>query len=442
MLERAALPVGSNGYRALGLMANPFRGSAWIPNDESFVEVLSHAAAMQVVRAFDDSLASGNAEPVWVSGEDVVPDYYRRLAVSEVVYTTTDNDEVGLLVANVPFPLFTAGKVRSALQILGERLAGATFGRTLGMYTATALQEFDVSLPEASRLTPEQLDVLRTRFADDPEHAAEEIFGPCVQEREQNADVQSMMREVTMRQNLLPKDVDDVDAETETDELTDTPLEPPAPAPAAAEEFEELDEEAQLAEATREYVIAHLRAHLSPVFARGVKAYIESGADKLGQELKITKAPRKTIAALAKFASCRYRGVAVLYDDFEQWTGVPGDLKASIAASLTELRWALKPLGVLGFVSVVGAIPELEEQFGAARHVDWQMVDPWRAMTSGEPLTEQAVMTLMEQNALSSGLDPALVTRVLDDLKKAEGDLEQFLLLAGATIDAEAEARA
>ena len=49
--------------------------------------------------------------------------------------------------------------------------------------------------------------------------------------------------------------------------------------------------------AVLDYLIEYTRAHLSPVIARGLRMYRERGLSALAEELKITKAPRKTLAA-------------------------------------------------------------------------------------------------------------------------------------------------
>lgn len=435
MLEPADLPSGSAGYSALGLIANPFRSAAWQPSEETVSELVTHGVAARLAAGLDASIRSGNTEPVWASGDAGAAGLLRRLAVSEVVYSLTNNDAFNALVINIPFPILSLGKVRSALGMVAERLAGESFGRTLGMYVAHSLRDFDAALPEAALLTAEECDALRRRFEQDSEGSSGEIFGESVSEREPDASIEDMMRETGARQSVLPVDPEESDRDPEVDEAMEiVALEAEVPA-----EEEPVDEAAELARRLREYVVAFAAAHLSPVVSRGLVAYVTSGTDKLGQELKITKAPRKTLKALCTLACFRFRGVVLLYDDFDSWHVVPDDLRGQIVATMTELRWALKPMAVLSFVAPQGQVPELEEQFSSARPVDWHMVETIQELTADEPLGEATVRTLLGFSALTEGVDPAVVDGVLAALDESGGDLEHFVLAAGAWIDARAK---
>lgn len=441
MLEPAELPLGSAGYRALGLIANPFRSLSWHPSDKSVNELLTHAAASRCSAAVDCSLSSGNSEPVWLAGDADYGGHYRRLAVSEVVYSMTENKAFNAFVVNVPFPMLSNGRIRSALGIVAERLAGESFGKTLGMYAAVAFREFDGGLVEAAALTAGEVEELRARFEQDPDGTASDVFGEALSERDPDADVTVMMRETSLRQNKLEVDPEESEEDPEAD-ATPEPLESEATLEPSESEAAALDQAAadegadQLRLRAREYVIAFLRAHLSPVLARGVAAYVKAGTDRLGQELKITKAPRKTLRALCEFAAFRYRGTVILYDDFDSWNLVPIELRARICASMTELRLLLKPMAVLAFAAGAGEVPELEEQFSSV-HVDWRMVPLLEGLS--HDVETDTVMELLRWSALPGGPDSSVVERVQGFRDETGGDLERFVLASGAWLDARAK---
>jgi hypothetical protein len=434
MLEPAELPLGSDGYRALGLMANPFRSMSWHPAKDSRVEIITHTSAVAAAAAFDRSLASGASEPVWVSTDPNMVAMYRRLAVSETLYALTNDDAFDVLVANVPFPMLSVGRIRSALNLIAERMAGGSFGRTLGAYVAHAFNDFDGSLAEAAGLTADEVDDLRAKFDADSEAAAAAIFGACVAERDEEPDVAAMMLETGKRQGKLELDPDESDEGAETDLMTELEA-----GPGVLPEPQAVDESLALPQRVRDYVYAHIRAHVSPVLARGLRAYVAVGTDRLAQELKITKAPRKTLRAICEFGSFRYRGFVILYDDFDSWYALAGDIRARVNASMTELRWLLKPLGVLAFVAGEGEAPELEEQFAGARRLEWKMLPLLEALRA-EPLDESVVRGLIERCAAGGGPNPAFVDGILALVGGSDGEPERFAEAAGAAIDEQAKA--
>ncbi len=62
----------------------------------------------------------------------------------------------------------------------------------------------------------------------------------------------------------------------------------------------------------------------------------------LTAELTITKAPRKTLTALVRFARLRFRKIVLIYDGFDNWSATPADIRSQITGTLSELRWMLE----------------------------------------------------------------------------------------------------
>jgi hypothetical protein len=109
------------------------------------------------------------------------------------------------------------------------------------------------------------------------------------------------------------------------------------------------------------------------VLARGLRTYVKSGTAAMSQELKVTRAPRKTLGALARFARLTFRSIVIIYDGFEVWDEVPDDLRATILSGLSEVRLALGSNGVIAIVGSDAEAPEIDDQFATALRVDWAM---------------------------------------------------------------------
>jgi hypothetical protein len=95
----------------------------------------------------------------------------------------------------------------------------------------------------------------------------------------------------------------------------------------------------------------------------------------MAYELRITKAPRKTLRAIAQLAATRFRKLVLIYDGFETWSTVPADLKSNIVGSLSEIRWALDGYAVVVMMLDKGIAPELSEQFGGGTILAWDFVN-------------------------------------------------------------------
>ena len=89
--------------------------------------------------------------------------------------------------------------------------------------------------------------------------------------------------------------------------------------------------------------------------------------------MKVTKAPRKTLAAILRLMNARWHTVTVIYDNFGVWPILDQQTKMDVLSSLTELRWIVAEAGVMVVAVLKGTTPEIEEQFAAAEQVDWSM---------------------------------------------------------------------
>ncbi len=95
---------------------------------------------------------------------------------------------------------------------------------------------------------------------------------------------------VDIRHGNFEEDGEEADDSVEID---DTIGDAPGTAALLAASAEKADEDSAIID----YLIEYTRAHLSPVFARALRMYKERGLSALAEEIKITKAPRKTLAA-------------------------------------------------------------------------------------------------------------------------------------------------
>jgi hypothetical protein len=146
------------------------------------------------------------------------------------------------------------------------------------------------------------------------------------------------------------------------------------------------------------------------------------------------------LSAIVRFARIRFRKIVIIYDGFDNWAQTPADVRSQITGTLSELRWMLEEDAVVGIALQPGKVPELEEQFGAGTHVDWdfpgiipleeapdaidvEMIDRWLAAATpsgGTPLT----------------LGDPVLSALLDG---SNGSLKAFVLAAGIAIENAAE---
>ncbi len=428
-----------------GLAVNPFRAAREYHDEAVGLEIVTHAAAAKVLTTARRSVDSGSYRPIWVDKGELVSDTYLIIALAEMLALGGPRGPLDLLFSYTPLPSMKTGRVRAALNGVAERLSGSSWPRTLGRCAAQALAQPDESLPEYAALRAGDLEAVSTRFAEDPEGACTDVFGPYLLDRTGSEDLEMLMRESSARMNALEKDpdaaseTDAVEAENITlDDLVTgaapMPLEDEtglAPIEAAPEEEKQRTYEDDVAD----YVVAYLREHLSPVLARAVAAYRQQGANAATQELKVTKAPRKTLAALGRFAKYGHSAVVLVFDQFGEWHRISQDMRLEITSSLMEMRWALEGSGVVIVMSAPGITPELEEQFAVADHLDWDMPE-LDGLTGDDPPVEGIPLqawidacTVCEPTV--SADDP--VFEIIRD--RAQGSLKRFADIAAVACD-------
>jgi len=373
MDSNAAAPAG---MRSLGLVADPFLveddGSA----NSAGIRLAVRSAQLRLLSALDAAASDETHRPLVVEKPSQLPAYYPISALAGVLKALADDDPVsGLLTAYLPLDMMRVGRVRSALNVIAERVGGVKPDISIALWSRQSFVEPDTALPEWKSLAQEGVDMtaLIAEIDGDPAGFSARVFGELVESREGAEDFETLMRVSTSRQNRLEKDLEaESDDAVEFTPSAEDPLAEVLVTPLGEVDTDALTEgsDSRVA-AVGDYVIAYTKEHLSPVVARGIKAYRAQGFASMAEELKITKAPTKTLVALLRFVRPLYRSGALIYDRLEMWENVPADLRGKIVASLTELRWALKDYAPLVLILVPGAAPELEEAFSAARRIDW-----------------------------------------------------------------------
>ena len=126
-------------------------------------------------------------------------------------------------------------------------------------------------------------------------------------------------------------------------------------------------------ELMRRYMLALVGNDASPVVARALGGFRLYGDGMFAQEMKVTKAPRKTLRAALRLLSYRWKNIIFLWEGFEAWPFMEQQTKLDIMAALNELRWLFGEYGVMGLSIIKGQTPELEEAFAGGEQVDWDM---------------------------------------------------------------------
>ncbi len=424
-------------YASVGLIANPFRPCAIGRRPE--VSLPGHAAAMRLVRevAFGDDSAD---LPLWLERSAELPTAYQSFAVADLLAGSTDNQELSMLVAYVPFDCFRIGRVRGTLSVVADRLSGRTFGKTLGLYALEALLVIDHEILEAAALDLSFVGELIALCDQAPEFLAEQVFGPHVVARGKGDQAKNALKIEYHRQMQASADSEpDPDTlDEDVDEIRDLSEPSNDDGSEAGQETHETDEvEYRPIDAVRDYVIAHARRNLSPVVARALRVYFVHGAGAMSQELKVTRGPRKTLKALVRFAGCRFKRVVILYDQFDGWGAVPQDLRMKIVAGLTEIRWAVSPHAVVAIAASPTVTPELAETFAAARKVDWTMPEV-QALVGAETLDEEALDSLLSACVLPGRSIATDILSGINEIKSSAPSpfvLDQFAKEAAAVVD-------
>ncbi len=373
--------VAAGDIRSLGLVDDPFRvvddGSGNAPG----VKLAINAAALRLFCAIEASAADPSHRPIVIEKNRDIPAYYPVAALARVFSGLSDETPVaGILQSYIPLDMMRVGRVRSLLNVVSGRVAGTDPAGTIGMWSREAFVEPDESLEEwaAIRDTITVADIL-DEIDQDPRAFCERIFGEVVESRSGAENIEQLMRVSTSRQDRLETDPEEgvelaIAEDPESGDLLDDAFIVPL-GELDAEALPEPDPATAVDGLIADYIIAFTKEHLSPVVARGIAAFRAQGVNSMAEELKITKAPSKTVHALYRFARPRFRSGAVIYDRLEMWENVPTELRTKIVGTMTELRWALKDDASLVLMLVPGTCPEIEEGFASAIHVSWSFKD-------------------------------------------------------------------
>lgn len=443
MSEDSPLSAGAPALRSLGLVGDPFDPPPGI--DAIGLREVSHAAALRLLAAIDAAAGDARPSPIWVTKSPAIPSYYSLAALAETLSVASSSSDLDVLAGFIPLDMMHIGRIRSALSVVAENVGNGSFDLTLAAWVLAALRDFDRALPEAALMDEETVDRLRARLEDDPAGTLARYFGACEPTRDQGESVEMMMRVSGARQGELelePEDAAAGEEEAGDDVLAESFVTPIGDA-AGAEEVLPAEEDPLLADGLPgavelvDYVVAYTREHLSPVVARGIRVYRAQGTSAMSQEFKVTKAPKKTLAALARFATHRYRKVVLIYDRFDNWNEMPDDNKPAIIGALSELRWALGDHGVMTLLVAEGQAPELAEQFAGARKLAWDF-STLAAMEQEPPRLDVEVVREWLASATKDGAGPAMDDGQIGRLiEAASGDLTRFLAMAsGAVSDA------
>ena len=419
-------------YRELGLVGNPFRlpenTEAW----EAGVKLTTRAAGLRMLSAIEEALAGERPRPVRVLKSSDLPTYYPRGAMTTVLRELGSESESGLLPVYVQLIMMRKGRVRGTLSALAEMVVARRIDTTIARYTRRALGEPDTALPEWTALSGLDVASLLERFESEPEATVADVFGAPVDLRVVvDGGLAEVMRESGIRQAGQPLDPAEDDDAAEDDA---------AERPAAMAGDDALGDEVTAPQdpaewlAVVEYVIAHMRTHASPVLARALRTYVDSGTAAMAQELKITRAPRKTIGALVRFASLTFRSVVIIYDGLEAWGEMLVDLRAAVLSGLSEVRVALGGQGVMVIVGSDLDAPEIDDQFANAIRVNWDMPELERAQAP-DAAADEELLALWLRAATVPGTDTsALLTRVVDACE-GTGDLVTGAVRAADVIE-------
>lgn len=416
-----------HAYRALGFVNNPFP-----PIDESassplWARVVTHAASN---RLFAGCVrASLRARPVLITMKNDVPDYYLRLALNEFLSTTAGDPDLSMLTINASLEIMRIGRIRGALAELAERVAAANLPLTAGLYLADLLKDPDLTLPEAAALADGQVTDAAGAFASDPAAAFLRFLGArktdALPTRDEEFDALHMtyLRGVGLEPEPAEEDAGPVVSE----ELDDR-----APSVADAAPADDMSAEAMDPDdAMREYLLALVHEDLSPIISRALAGYRGFGESMVAQEMKVTKAPRKTLKAILRLMSYRWKLIVFLWENVESWPLMEHQAHLDVLAALSELRWTFGEFGVMGVTVVEGVAPELEEAFAGAEQVDWS-VPGFQGLYEGDTSWNGELVGSWLDSAAVEGSSPVRLDgpELAPIVAAAEGDMLRFAVMA------------
>ncbi len=369
--------VPSTAYRGLGLIGNPFVLSA--RNIDAFIDFEGRAMTNRLLKAIDEQADAGRPRTIWVNKGELPPSYALS-AVGDVEHEIVSDDSLNLVSGYVQLAMMRMGRIRAILQIASESVAFSRVDRTIAAWVKQILAEPDTTLDAYLALEPDALTAFVRSFEDDSLAAVHRLFGEPLMERHM---------ELTNVVDLRPVDLEseEIDESSDGTEIAPDFREARGVSDGAIDEWVESHpdkaeevlpaadgedpDNAVANDALFEYLFEYTREHLSPVVARALRAYRVRGVAVMATEFTITKAPRKTLGAVLRFARCRFRRVVVLFDGFDAWPLAEADLRAKIVGALSEVRSLLGDDLEMVFLVEHDLAPELEEQFGGGVRVEW-----------------------------------------------------------------------
>ncbi|GAB4281391.1 MAG: hypothetical protein Kow0056_16700 [Coriobacteriia bacterium] len=389
-------------YLPLGLIGNPFDleerqrryGAAW--------GLAMRAMVHKVLTELYLQGHSDSSKPIIIEKPSSFSTTWHLRTTTAFLRAATSNLETGVLVIYVPLELFRLGRIRGALSAAAERVAFMRILDNLASLARESLTTPDSTLPEWAPLEA-AVDVgqLLERLDANPHGVVEEVLGESTMQRDETVDPKRFMHLLGLRQGRLdpdPQETDDAEEFDSEDPYKDAFTSPgadmylarPDGSPAEAGDGEGGDEaltddgraedasdseseepESETARLIGDYWIAYAKKHLSPVLARGLLAYRAQGVGAMLSEWKITKAPKKTLKALLRFACRSYDKVALVFDHFEHLLLMPDDVREVILSTLTELRLSTREYAFPVMMRIEGDPPELDTLFGDAVHIVW-----------------------------------------------------------------------
>lgn len=421
-------------YHSLGFVDNPFEASVGAPATSSWwARFLVHRATNRLWSEAERNSAAERPQSIWVSYPEEVPIYYVRASENEFLARTADEKTLDALAVNIPLKRMHVGRTRSALTELAELVAAVDFDLTLGRYAVEVFSAPDEHLPEFAELDGIDIGEVHRALEESPastitDWATVHRAGPDASDvAERDA-----VHHVVVEQMMQESDPEETDLTAESDS------EPDAEATVADSDVEEAAEEEAAASRLVEdrlidYLVAHARAHLSPVVGRGIRAYFEHGADTLAQGLRVTKAPRKTLAAVVRLAGYQWRQVIMIYDSFDLWELIDEDQRPIIVGTFVEMRLSLGASGTLAFLVEEGKAVELEDQFAGARRVRWDMNGMDRLQTGEKFMDLALIQEALDAAAVDEEGSPIRADgpELAPLVEAAPDDIEAFVRMAG-----------
>ncbi len=412
-------------YRPLGIIANPYLDRRHRDTEDLPMALEIQSQANMLLAAVDAAATADRGATFWLEKSDQVHGSYHRSALIETEKSLLQDEDLNVLHAYVQLFAAKVGRIRSVLNVIAERLATRSFDRTLAAWLSPYIATPDTELPEWE--AAEALwDDFAAEFDADPLEALAEVLGPNVMFR-----AIEVNPPVDLRPANLEEEPEENDSSVEDDETTSKIPEP----------IEFVDEDEEVVEAVTdmpdpifEYLVALARKTLSPVIARGIRVYADRGAGPLSEELKITKAPRKTLKVLARLANLRFRRVVIVFDGYDNWNIMPEELRAKYVGALSEMRLLLGSDAIMVFMVNTGEAPEMDEMFGGSNRMMWDF--PNLSKIKGNELAPEIVESWMAC-ATIPGVEPGISAQgLLDTLgDDAANDLSAFATAAAAAIE-------